>query len=45
MKNELIQLISQFEAENRFYWINKLKVSNSIKGYLIVYFNLLNGEN
>ena len=38
--NKYIQLIKCFEKENRFYWIDKLDISNSKKGYLIIYFNL-----
>ena len=37
---EYIDLIKCFEVSSRFYWIDKLEVCNSIKGYLIVYFNL-----
>jgi len=37
---DYIDLIKCFEVSNRLYWIDKLKVCNSIKGYLIYYFNL-----
>ena len=40
MINELIALIKQFDNENKFYWIDSLKVSDGVKGYLITYFNL-----
>lgn len=40
MKN-LIKLIESFEGrEGKIYWINALKVSDTIKGRLISYFNL-----
>ena len=34
MYKELVSLIKCFAPENRVYWINALKVSESIKGYL-----------
>lgn len=38
----LIKLIEQIEGkEGKFYWIKALKVSDSIKGYLVVYFKLI----
>lgn len=40
----LIETIKQFETnEAKYYWISKLNVADSVKGYLIIYFNLLNG--
>lgn len=35
-----IKLIEQFEKENRFYWIKALKVSNTVKGKLIIHFSI-----
>ena len=41
MKN-LIDIIGQFETkEAKLYWIKALKVSDSVKGKLIIHFNLL----
>lgn len=38
---DLIRLIENFETrEGKLYWINALKVSDTIKGRLISYFNL-----
>jgi hypothetical protein len=38
----LIKIIAQFETkEAKFYWIKALKVSDCIKGRLLIYFNLL----
>jgi hypothetical protein len=38
----LIKIIESFEnREAKIYWINQLKVSNTVKGKLIVYFNLV----
>jgi len=43
MKN-LIETIRQFETrQGKLYWIKALKVSDSIKGRLIIHFNLLEG--
>ena len=45
MMKELIDIIKQFEGNKaKFYWINKLNISDTIKGRLIIYFNLLTGE-
>ena len=41
MYNDLIELISCFPEESRYYWIKNLKCCNSIKGFLIIHFNLL----
>lgn len=42
MYNDLIEIISHFESNNaRRYWIKALPVCEAIKGYLIVYFDLL----
>ena len=44
MNNEyknLISLIECFEKDSQFYWIDKLKVCDSVKGFLIVYFKLI----
>lgn len=38
---EYIDLIKCFDDVNKYYWIDKLNVCNSIKGYLIIYFNLI----
>ncbi len=39
---DLIELIKQYETkEAKRYWINALNVSDSIKGYLLIYFNLI----
>ena len=35
---QLIELIECFEPENKFYWINALKVSDTVKGKLVNYF-------
>lgn len=44
--NEYINTIKHFETkEAKRYWVRALNVSNSIKGYLYVYFNLTNGSN
>jgi hypothetical protein len=37
---EYIDLINCFDDCNKFYWIDKLMVSKSIKGYLIHYFKI-----
>ena len=37
----LIELIKCFEKTNQFYWIDKLKVCDSVKGFLIAYFKLI----
>ena len=37
---DLIKLIECFEDKNKFYWISKLDVCDSVKGRLTVYFNL-----
>lgn len=42
MNKELIQLIELFKTkESKLYWIEALNESKSIKGSLIIYFNLL----
>lgn len=39
---DLIKTIEQFEtSEAKRYWINALKVSDTVKGKLLVYFNLV----
>lgn len=36
-----IQMIEQFETEEgKKYWINVLRVSDTVKGRLIIHFNL-----
>ena len=37
----LIELIECFEKTNQYFWIDKLKVCDSIKGFLITYFKLI----
>lgn len=37
---EYIELIQCFNDCNKFYWIDKLDISNSKKGYLLIYFNI-----
>jgi len=37
---KLINLIKCFEKKDQLYWIQRLFVSDSAKGQLIIYFNL-----
>lgn len=37
----LIEVISCFEGNNKIYWISKLNTCDSNKGLLLMYFNLL----
>jgi hypothetical protein len=42
MYNDLIKLIQSFDTrEAKLYWINALPNCTAIKGYLIVYFDLI----
>jgi len=42
MYNNLINVIASFETrEAKLYWIKALNVCDSIKGYLLYYFNLI----
>ncbi len=38
--NKWLELIDLFEDNNKFYWIEKLPISNSDKGFITLYFNL-----
>ena len=38
---EYIELLKCFPRDSMLYWINKLDIPISYKGYLIVYFKLL----
>ena len=35
-----IEVIQCFEREGRYYWISALDCADSVKGYLLVYFNV-----
>jgi len=37
-----IQILKYFESENVFYWLEKLELSNSEKGFIILYLGLIN---
>lgn len=37
---EAINTIILFAPADRYYWISQLNVCDSIKGYLLIYFNL-----
>ena len=37
---QIIKTIECFDKESQFYWISKLNICDSEKGYLIIYFNL-----
>jgi len=37
---QFIEILKCFEQEGLFYWINALDTCDSVKGYLITYFNL-----
>jgi len=37
-----IQILKCFESENVFYWIEKLELTNSEKGFIILYLGLIN---
>lgn len=40
--SQYINIINQFESkEAKYYWIKALSITDSEKGFLIVYFNLL----
>lgn len=39
---EYIEIIEQFDTkEGKLYWIKALRVADSVKGYLVLYFGLL----
>jgi len=38
---EAVEVLKQFEKTSLFYWINKLTLKDSQKGFLVVYFNLV----
>jgi hypothetical protein len=40
MLQDYIQILKCFDKGNQFYWLDKLHIPNSVKGYLILYFNL-----
>jgi len=40
MLNEYIQLIKCFDRDSQYYWINRLNIADSVKGYLITYFKV-----
>lgn len=39
----MIETIALFEDCNKYFWIDKLNTCDSNKGFIILYFNLLNG--
>lgn len=39
--NEAVKVITLFPKESRYYWIKALNLSDSVKGYLTIYFNLI----
>jgi len=41
MYKDLIDLVKCYDKINRYYAISILKVADSIKGYLLIYFKLL----
>ena len=41
--NKWLEVIELFEDDNKFYWIDKLPICEADKGFIVLYFNLLNG--
>lgn len=41
MYTDLIKLIKCFPDNSKLFWIKNLYIPDSVKGYLIIYFNLL----
>jgi len=41
MIQELIKLVECFDSkDSKIYWIQKMSISDSCKGFLLIYFNL-----